>query len=118
MTCSGVPAGANIACQYTTSSFDPNRSGKLSAVGNSGSFSPEVTPNAFNAPVATCCTMDCGVAKNKSTCPPNKSVIAGAAATIGNFIKRYAGFLCKQARGEVPGRAIAGNCRFEPLLLH
>src|SRR5215467_11513522 len=41
---SGVLAGANMACQYTTSSFGPNVSGKLSAVGNSASFSFEVTP--------------------------------------------------------------------------
>src|SRR5262245_58184626 len=44
---SGVPAGANIAClacQYTTSSLGPNVTGKLSAVGNSASFSFEVTP--------------------------------------------------------------------------
>src|ERR1700751_2331829 len=40
----GVPAGANMACQYTTSSFGPNVIGKLSAIGNSGSFSLEVTP--------------------------------------------------------------------------
>src|SRR4029077_8767233 len=44
MTESGVPAGANMACQYTTSSFGPNVIGKLSAVGNSGSFSLDVTP--------------------------------------------------------------------------
>src|SRR5262249_36278010 len=41
---SGVPAGANIACQYSTSSLGPNVTGKLSAVGNSASFSFEVTP--------------------------------------------------------------------------
>src|SRR5215471_19235586 len=41
---SGVPAGVNIACQYTTSSLGPNVTGKLSAVGNSANFSVEVTP--------------------------------------------------------------------------
>src|ERR1700720_20798 len=44
ITDSGVPAGTNMACQYTTSSFGPNMSGIQSAVGNSGSFSFEVTP--------------------------------------------------------------------------